>query len=256
MTFALTPELSAAIQAHARADYPKEACGLILDGVYAPRKNIAQDPTQDFEIADAVMLKAHASGKLQAIVHSHPNGPDHPSAADMASQIASGVPWVIVSVGEADAAAPFVFGDGGVIPPVIGREFRHGVTDCYSIIRDVFRLGRERLAEQDVDWPLAPIDVPEFPRDDAWWTRGQDLYAEGFAKAGFREIPREAARPGDVFLTSIRSPVLNHGGVVVGGGLILHHLPLRLSRREPAGIWQNAAAIWLRHNSVSDDDDA
>lgn len=255
MTFSLTLELRSAIEAHARAEYPKECCGVIVSGVYRPCENVAPDPELDFAIAPSVIDEAHLSGDLEAIVHSHPNGPDFPSAFDMEGQIASDVPWVILPLNEDQFGEPIVFGDGATIPPIIGREFRHGVTDCYNLIRDVFRLGRDKLAEQDVDWPLEPIDLPEYPRDDAWWAgEGPDLYLENFAKAGFHQIRREEARPGDIFLCKIRSQKLNHGGVVVGGGLILHHLPLRLSRREPAGIWQGQADVWLRHNSVKDEE--
>jgi cell wall-associated NlpC family hydrolase len=169
----------------------------------------------------------------------------------MEQQIISDVPWVIVPI-HPESVDPFIiWGDSMPIAPIIGREFVHGVTDCYSCIRDAFRLGRAKLAKQGVDWPFSPHLIKDFPRDLDWWSpQGDrpalDLYAANFSDAGFRPIAREEVRPGDVFLTKIRSDKLNHGGVVVGGGLILHHLPGRLSRREPAGSWQRVAELWLR----------
>lgn len=259
--FKLTPALADQIKDHARAEYPKESCGLIVDGAYQPCVNAAEDPLQDFVIASNIIEKATLSGKLQAVVHSHPNGPHFPSDHDMRSQEASDVAWIIAPLDEDRQFPLVIWGANTPIPPVIGREFVHGVTDCYSLIRDAFRLGREELAKQDVDWPFAPQDVPDFPRSDAWWSESddhpaQDLYVDNFAKAGFYEIPRENAREGDVFLCKIRSDKLNHGGVIVGGGMIMHHLPSRLSRREPAGIWQRAADLWLRYKPTEGHFDA
>jgi proteasome lid subunit RPN8/RPN11 len=236
------------ICAHARSEFPKESCGLIVDGVYQPCVNYAGDPLQDFQIASEVMQRAFVTGKLQAVVHSHPNGPYFPSALDMQSQITTAVPWIIVPLDEDRIGKFTIWGDQLPIPPVIGREFMHGVTDCYSLIRDVFRSGRDELAKQGVDWPFPSVEMQNFPRDDDWWSDpAQDMYVNNFEKVGFQKIAREQARVGDVFLCKIRSEKLNHGGVVVGGGMILHHLPSRLSRREPAGIWQGGADLWIRH---------
>jgi proteasome lid subunit RPN8/RPN11 len=259
--FRLSPDLIGKIAAHARAEYPKESCGLIVAGAYQPCANVADDPENDFAISAKVIQKAMLSGKLEAVVHSHPNGPHFPTERDMLSQVATNVPWVITPLDEDRDYPPVIWGANTPIAPIIGREFVHGVTDCYSLIRDAFRLGRDELAKQDVEWPFEPQDVPDFARNDAWWSSAegqepQDLYADNFAKAGFYEIPRESARAGDVFLCKIRSDKLNHGGVIVGGGMIMHHLPSRLSRREPAGLWQRAADLWLRYKATETDDAA
>lgn len=182
-----------------------------------------------------------------AVLHSHPGGPLFPSEADMRGQIASEVPWGIIPLDEDRIGDPIMWGDSLPIADVIGREFMHGVRDCYSLIRDCFRLGRDRLAAQGVaDWPYEPIELEEIPRDDAWWDGDQDLYGDNFARVGFRSVPLHEAMPGDVFLMSIRSPKANHGGLILPNNLILHHLPARLSRREPAGIWLRNATLILR----------
>ncbi len=66
-------------------------------------------------------------------------------------------------------------------------------------------------------------------------------------KHGWTEIRREDAQPGDCFLAKIRSDKFNHAGVLVSRDLIMHHLPGRMSRREPAGIWARQAGRWLRY---------
>ncbi len=252
MTFSIHPTARETIIAHARSEYPKEACGLIIAGAYRPCFNYAVDPTQDFLISTQEMARALATGKLEAVVHSHPDGPIFPSERDMRGQMDTAVPWVIVPIDKEDVLPFTIWGDQLPTAPVLGRTFLHGIHDCYSLVRDVFRLGREELAKEDVDWPFPPQDLPNVPRNDGWWQKKpdqepQDLYADYIAKAGFRQIDRSEVRAGDGFLCKIRSEKLNHAGVIVGGGMILHHFPARLSRREPAGLWQRAAEMWVRY---------
>ena len=43
-----TPVIDA-IKAHARQAYPAESCGVVVDGVYHPQQNLAEDPDPAFE---------------------------------------------------------------------------------------------------------------------------------------------------------------------------------------------------------------
>ncbi|SCW95669.1 Mov34/MPN/PAD-1 family protein [Ancylobacter rudongensis] len=251
------PEAFAAAAAHARAEYPKESCGLIVAGVYQPAANLADDPMNDFVLDPAVinpLLFAGAMRTVDAIVHSHPGGPHWPSKADMEGQIQTDLPWAIIPLDEDRTYKPLVWGASTPIPPMIGREFVHGVTDCYSLIRDCFRLGADALAAQGVTnaWPFIPIELEEIPREDSWWAGDADLYSGNFARMGFVVVKMPDVRPGDVFLTKIRSEKFNHGGLLVGNDLILHHLPARLSRREPAGLWGRQAGLWIRYEGPTD----
>ncbi|MBD9511639.1 C40 family peptidase [Ensifer sp. ENS10] len=250
-------------KAHARREFPKESCGLIVKGKYIACENIASDPSThreddrdcgcqlcSFEISGKVYAKHEAN--IDVVVHSHPNGPFFPSKADMEGQLLTEKPWAILVLDEERAASkPVIW--GGDISPVLGREFMHGVTDCYAIIKDCYALGKDKLAEQGiVGWPHDPITIPEFPRQDAWWEGDDDLYEENFGKAGFVET-KDAPQPGDVFLMKIRSSKSNHAGLLIGDSLIVHHLPSRLSRREPAGLWGRQATKWLRYKGAAAD---
>lgn len=259
MTFALSPDAQEAMRAHALRAYPQEACGLIVDGAYVPCFNYAADPEADFVIAGEVWAKhAEAGREIQAVVHSHPNGPLYPSERDMQGQIDTDLPWVIVATNGEETADPFMWGDTVDQGPLIGRVFRHGVTDCYELVRHAFAAGREEMKRQDVsdEWPLPPVHLRPQARADGWWDKdtpaeGRDLYA-AFQDVGFREIAASEVIPGDCFLLKLGNGVtqLNHGGVYVGSNLILHHLPTRVSRREPIGIWLRAVEKWLRHESL------
>lgn len=227
----------AAMKSHALSEYPRESCGFVVNGDYVPLINRAANPEAEFKIGEEDYIRNHEG--LQAVVHSHPNGPYYPSAADMRGQVDTDVPWAIIATDGERASDPVVWGDPARRPALIGREFLHGVTDCYSLCRDYYALEHG-------------IAIPEFPRDDNWWNSGGNLYLDHFAEAGFFEIDRAELRPGDAVLMSVLASVPNHAGVAVADGLLLHHLPKRLSRREPLGPWARQITHCLRHRELAD----
>lgn len=252
-------------KAHARAAFPKESCGLVVKGAYIACEN-ARLPADthiegdencgcqlcSFEIRAEVI--AEHGDDIEMIIHSHPNGPFYPSKVDMEGQIATGVPWAIITLDDERISDDHVmWGDSLPIAPLVGRVFMHGVHDCFSLVRDAFRLGTEGLEAQGITgWPYPPVTFPVAPRQDGWWNGTDDLYDENWAKHGFVEIDSTEAKPGDVCLMKIRSDKNNHAAVLVGEGTILHHLPARLSRREPAGLWGRQASRWIRYQGALD----
>lgn len=250
---------------HARACFPEESCGVIVDYKYIPFDNEADpiishkenDPNCTCKLCSFKMNETKyanllaQNANIQYIVHSHPNGPFEPSLTDMQSQVQTDVAWAIIPLDDERIFGTLKWGEKDYIPPIIGRPFVHGITDCYSLLRDTFRFGKDRLAEQGIlDWPYEPIELDDFPREVDWWYKGKDLYAENFKSQGFVEIPFSEAKPGDCFLMKIRSDKYNHAGVLINDGLIVHHLPQRLSRREPAGIWANQSSLWIRYTGA------
>jgi len=241
----LTPFVRSCILAHARRlaamSPPEEMAGVVVDGEFHPLNNQAEDRSGNFRI-DTDQLKSFQ--KIEAIVHSHPGGPAFPSLEDMRQQQASALPWIIAVV--PTALNPTIVEDvfiWGEDPPVLDwtAGYRHGVSDCYALIRGWYAAHRG-------------ISLPEFPRHWEWWLDGHDLYAEGLVRAGFTRLaPSEVPEPGDVFLASVRAPVINHAGIWCGDGLIAHHLagrkprdPCRLPVREPAERWRKFIQAWAR----------
>lgn len=247
-------------KAHALEVFPKESCGFVAGGKYLPQQNLSQEEDAFRLGRDTWLLAEERHGRIQAVIHSHPYldgrlpAPDYPSAADMRGQLATGVPWGI-TVAAAEGAFPDIiwFGDACPVPPLTGPEryFRHGVTDCYSLIRDYYRLE-------------LGISLLEFPRDWEWWLEGKDLYSAGFSQTGFRAIPAALAKTGDVFLAAVGSSarhkmVANHGGIYLGGRehRILHHLsgrmPVdvgRVAKEEPGERWMRFVTTFIRHEKM------
>ncbi len=96
---------------HARDCIPEEACGFLVgisDAVsrFVPAPNVLHSPTA-FEVDPAFLFdlvrKLRLSGEdLIAICHSHPTGPAHPSARDIAGAHYPDCAYVIVSLARAD----------------------------------------------------------------------------------------------------------------------------------------------------------
>lgn len=237
------PELIEEFKNHALAQFPNEAVAYIQLVGNEPtlfiKENISPNPRFEFEVSAAEYPR---DDSLLAIIHSHPSGLAEPTKEDIAHQIASAVPWGIVVLNRELAQDPIWWGPGVQIPPLVGRKFRHGPSgsdgggDCLALIRDWYLLNRN-------------IILPEFPRTNNWWAEGENMYVDNFHKAGFERIGEDEILPGDVFLAQVgfNSPVPNHGGIYIGGGLALHHLHNRLSKRDPIHRWNKFVTHWLRY---------
>ncbi len=228
------------LRKHAAACAPRECCGLLLlfkgKQRYWPCTNEAKGE-ENFIIAPADWAAAEDVGEILAICHSHPFAPPLPSPADLTMCEKLGLPWIIINhpTGRLHQFAP-----SGYQAPLTGRTFHHGILDCYSLIRDYYRLSLD-------------IVLPDFERPDNWWLPevGLNLYEENFAAAGFHQVPAESMRLHDVLLMQIASDRSNHGAVYVGDGRILQHVYGCLSSRYPyGGYWRKATTKVLRHQEV------
>ncbi len=220
----------AAFKAHALAQWPKEAVGIINGtGDYVELENTSEDPENAFE-ADSVEL----DGAI-AVLHTHTKDQRAASFTDMQQQAAMGIPWGIACCGQFGVGNVYWLGSPEV-ETLEGREFFHGIHDCYSIIRDYYstKLG---------------IALPDFPRSDHWWhDKDANYYARFYRDAGFKRIQPEDAEVNDVLLMRVGpTQSINHGAILVENNMVLHHLVNRISSREPAGRWLEKVELVLRY---------
>lgn len=249
-----------AIEQHALADYPREACGLIVavgrKEVYVPCRNTAAAPGEQFRMCPEDYAAAEDSGEILAVVHSHPDAPATASPADRTACEQSGLPWVIVSVRDGKVSRPHQIAPTGYAAPLLGRPFFHGVLDCYSMIRDVY--ARE-----------FGIELRDWEREDDWWNNGKDYYLDRFADTGFRKLRQdEGIQIGDVVVMQIHAPKANHAGVYLDTrslteapfaarvpNAMIHHLYGRLSERVVyGGYWAEQTRAILRHECLEQSD--
>lgn len=105
----LSPAAAEAMLAAARAEHPREACGLLLGegehirmATQAP--NVHPEPHRHFEIDPTALIAAHKAAREggPAVVgywHSHPNGLARPSDTDAAHATGDGRIWAIIANG-------------------------------------------------------------------------------------------------------------------------------------------------------------
>lgn len=234
----LTEQLKAEIMVHAKAQDPRECCGLIavIKGRrrYFPCRNIAATPDEHFILDPEDYATVEDAGEIIAVVHSHPITPPAPSPADRIGCNASGLPWVIVNpkTEQWDKCIPAHYE-----LPYVGREFVFGLLDCYSLVRDWY--SRE-----------LGIKLDDFHRRDRFWERGENLYLDNYASQGFRRIPFEDLAYGDSLLMQLNADLPNHAAIYLGDQQILHHVQGRLSSRDVlGGYYVKSTACVLRHES-------
>ena len=211
---------------HAKDQDPKESCGLLIDvkgkEKYYPCKNLSSYSQQCFIIDPEDYAKAEDSGKVLAVIHSHPVTPPVASQADMISCEESGLIWHIVNPKTEQWG---FYKPSGYKPPLIGRHWVWGITDCWSLVRDWYK---EKLGITLRDWdrPTTPEEFIENPMFEkcAWRT-------------GFRQLrPEEKLENGDLIFMSIMATGLNHVAIFLDGD-VLHHLADRISCKEPYNQW-------------------
>lgn len=241
----VTETLRAEILEHASSVAPRECCGLLVRNTlhgglnYFPAANLASaaEGQDRFELDPQVWVDADNFGPVVGVLHSHPNASANPSMCDRVMCERSGLPWLIVSW---PSGAMVELRPEGFSAPLEGREFAHGVLDCYTLVQDWY------LRERD-------IELPDFDREDGWWTRGQNLYRDGLIAAGFEVVQTREPEPGDGLLMRVACPqVDNHAAVYLGEGYMLHHLYGQLSRRERWDWpWQRRTTAVVRHRRLA-----
>ena len=243
----LTEKFKKAIQNHAAQVYPDECCGVIVDKEYIPCRNAAKDKNQ-FEIHHEDLAKAEDLGEIKAYVHSHPDASARASHMDLLQIELHKKPWVICAYPDIEFQ---IYEPCGYKSPLVGRNYIHGIQDCYAIVRDFYQ--RE-----------LGISIPDYERQDLWWESKENpsLYLDNFEKEGFVEV--SDMQYGDVLLCRVgRTEHVNHAVIwlgdnavlksedtepCIGSALVLHHPYGRNSTREIFGSqWQERVEKVVRY---------
>lgn len=258
MALQLTEQLRNKIISAARKVRPQELCGVIIAQGnvmdFVRLDNVSTTPNDTFKIDHTQLAAAETEyGHIYAIVHSHPTSGCLPSAVDIAQCNTHATPYVIVGKdNEFHVQYP-------QITPLIGRSYVHGSDDCFGIVRDYY--SRE-----------LGIYVPDFARDDMWWSAADSasLYVDNFTAAGFIAVPKTTMQElqrhdvllcywGDtlypnhalIWLGSDAELMSEDAAPCVGHNLYLHHAYNSLASRAIMGDTRfSSVSHVLRHKEL------
>lgn len=220
------------------ADANREICGVAVNIEGKPRfikcRNIHQD-NDNFTIHPIDYNICTKQNDVLFVVHTHLDGNPNPSEADMKNLNLGKYPWLIVDV--LSTAHTVTYPDGYELP-FTGRQFIHGIVDCYTLVSDYYKtLG---------------ISLPHYERDDDWWYNDKDnFYDDLHEKYGFVKVPLSDIKKNDVVIMKLGEGKNNHAAIYMGENTILHHAPKRLSCKELLdGYWLKQVQYALRYQGA------
>ncbi len=226
------------------SQYPKEGVGYIKKGKFYPVPNIHPEPENNFRVDPKILLK-----KPEILLHSHcipktPTSHDYhePSYEDLKGQIDTGIEWgICVTDGEV-CEDPICWGNPDHRPPLIERPFIHSVQDCLCLVQDWY-------------YETQKIKLKTHPREPDWWVDKPDrpalnLMEDMYKDWGFEEVPLTDLQIGDVLMYQVRSNVVNHLGIYIGGSNVLSHWFGRLSEIHSIGLWRSHIKLAVRYKGL------
>ncbi len=225
-----------AIVNHAKEVWPNEACGFVVNGVVIKCENNHSLPSSNFSISAFDYTKAEAMGNIEAVYHSHPDGPDGFSPCDVEACKQINIPWILFN----SKTNNFFYANPRGDAPYEGRQWIYGIHDCYAILRDFY--------DREFN-----IKLDDFTRgDELEWEHDEwRMFERNYANQGFIEIEKPSQK-GDFLLMQVGAPSPNHAGVLAEDEWsFYHHLLGRRSERTVyGGYWAKITTKILRHKEL------
>ena len=103
---------------------------------------------------------------------------------------------------------------------LIGRQWEYGRLDCFTLVRDWFK--------------LQGVELPDFERPVDLDTC-DSIFLQKASAIGFKEIPYASRRPGDVLIMRLGTTTPMHAAILLSDERILHQRQNSLSAVEPFG---------------------
>lgn len=235
------------------AEYPKEACGVLVGDKFIPITNIHPEPTKAFRLDETELLKL--GNVYDAVCHSHPYTHEQtlkmkrtnpgfdfrwPSPRDHTNWLKSKKTWIIVSTDGEGISEPVIMDqDNYKNQPLMGREFIWGYQDCFMLARDYYKLA-------------AGIVIPTHPPEWGFWLRNEQPFLDNFAREGFFEVEKSINKiqVGDSMLFNIMpgyTKSVMHCTVCVGNNRMITHQYGRLSEEQRIDQWASEIITVVRH---------
>ena len=128
------------IQRHALQNAHEECCGIILlrsgELTAFECQNIAKEKSRKFEISPLEYLKASGCGNIVGFYHSHISENDKITLVDKHYSEGFKLPIILYSVTKDSFD---FYNPRGCLIEYIGRDFKIGENDCFTLARDYFK---------------------------------------------------------------------------------------------------------------------
>jgi proteasome lid subunit RPN8/RPN11 len=241
----LNDTIKAQIREHARLFPAEEICGLIVfDGkelLTVRTANDSPDPKNHFILSPKGYLQASLKGDIVAYYHSHVTEHDKFSDFDKINFRAHKLPAILYLL---PSDTFLESSDKELIPSYIGREFKMGTSDCFTVVKDYFK--------KELN-----LTINDYPRDNDWTQKSPELYEKNYENEGFRLIKNAPitlsdAKLHDVFLFQLVDvPYATHAAVYLNNGFILHHPRNKYSTIEKiTDAYLRRATLLVRHEAL------
>lgn len=220
----MNEQIKAQIKAHALRESPNECCGIVAINGFGEVKvfeceNLARNKVGRFAIDPKKNIEAEKFGHIVCFYHSHASeflNPDNDkfSKEDIDISYESCIP-ALLYVHPQDTwhySQPSTY----VPRALLGRAFVWGIWDCYSLVKDYFKINKK-------------ISMGHyFPPENA--SPSSNFGYEALVNnENFHEVPVEEMKKDDVILFKIKSEFINHSAVYLGGNEFLHQPINRIS---------------------------
>jgi len=213
----MNEKIKAQVKAHALRETPNECCGLIAANFLGEVKvfeceNMATNKAGRFLIDPKMNIEAAKFGHVVAFYHSHAGEfakeeNNHFSREDLDISYESCIPALLYvypqdvwHYSQPDTYKPAT---------LLGRPFVWGVWDCYSLVRDYFKIHRK----VKLGYYFPPENV----------SAQSDFGYEKFVKnENLHEVSLEDMKKDDIILFRMKSSFINHSAIYLGGNEFLH----------------------------------
>lgn len=124
---------------------------------------------------------------------------------------------------------------------LLNQPYLWGKSDCFTLLRRFYNEG-------------FGLEIPDYKRPESVSSPLlAQMFIAGADENGFEhtDVKPIGISPGDLILMAIKSATINHCGIYVGEGLILHHLTNKFSIAEMyRGSYRRYTCSILRHPEV------
>lgn len=226
----LNNQLRQDIKKYAEQLYPNECCGLLVDISgslnFCPCKNISSNPTKHFELSCLDYVRWANSGVIVGMVHSQ--NAVLPSTLDIINYKSHKLPSYIYSFKSNEIFK--VTDKHSKYNKYLGREFKMGANDCFTLVRDFY------LQERN-------ISIFNYLRNDHTHKEFPNIIEDNYKKENFIKIEFNNIIEGDLIEFSFF-----HFGIYLEGDLLLHHHRNKYSNIELLNdIWKKRISNIYRH---------